>query len=121
MWSNGFSQNLEIVPWEIKSWGIKLWKINLGAAGQNHLISHVSGLWFVVDGRGEPAEARLVRGWVFGAVAALTLRRADGRQLNALLFRGQHDPVTWRRLLVRLWLPNGSGPWPNIGADDRVE
>jgi hypothetical protein len=85
MWSNGFLQTLEIIPGRLRS--------------------HASGLWFVASGPGELAEARLIRGWVLGAVAGLALRRADGRPYQVLVLRWRQDPETWRRLLVRLWYP----------------
>ena len=98
MWSNGFSRNLEIVPWRLFG------PASRPVAGAR-LVSHVSGRWLVVPAGSDPLEARLVRSWVVGGVAGLTLRPVGGGRVHALLIRAGQGPGLWRRLQVRLRLP----------------
>jgi len=66
-----------------------------------------SGLWTIETDQGERYEARLVRGWmVAGTFAGIVWRSFDGRDFRLWLVSWHYDPDVWRRLVVRLRMPN---------------
>jgi hypothetical protein len=78
-----------------------------GSSTVARIVLDGAGIWTIETDRGERHEARLVRGWIVAeAIAGIVWRSCDGRDFRAWLISSHYDQDVWRRLLVRLRIPN---------------
>jgi hypothetical protein len=119
MWSNGFLQTLELRPGSLASIA-RACRNGQFTARFRPTKTHFhpewvalsgSGRWVVSTKPGEICAANLIHGWIFGGGSVLALawsipaqNRHKSRQFRAWLLSCDHDPQTWRRLIVRLRL-----------------
>ena len=115
MWSNGFLQTLEIYPaarWAGRLPGHSFWRVlRRGNPFSTPLITRIvappSGNWVLETEQGERYEARLIHGWIIGSGLSIGLawKSCEGPRFRCWLTCWRQDPVTWRRLQVRLRMP----------------
>ena len=88
--------------------GILVWRRRLRQArqrGPDRLILTADGRWQMPCGSAPPASAELAAGWQAGPFCGLFLRSGQGRRRRFYVSAGEISPESWRRLRVRLRLP----------------